>query len=57
VRSPSMRAAPTEDLRAKLNRRQAGEGAPASLERTDDLRMELNRRRVAEDACLSGEGA
>jgi hypothetical protein len=52
-----MRAAPTEDLRAKLNRRQAGEGAPASLERTDDLRMELNRRRVAEDACLSGEGA
>jgi hypothetical protein len=31
VRSPSVRAAPTEDLRAELNRRHAGEDAPASL--------------------------
>jgi hypothetical protein len=38
VRSPSVRAAPTEDLRAELNRRRAGEDAPVSLERPDDLR-------------------
>jgi hypothetical protein len=37
VRSPSVKAAPTEDLRAKLNRRRAGEDAPIYLERPDDL--------------------
>jgi hypothetical protein len=57
VRSPSVRAAPTEDLRAELNRRRAGEDAPASLERPDDLRAELNRRRAGEDAFVSLERA
>jgi hypothetical protein len=50
VRSPSVKAAPTEDLRAELNLRRAGEDAPISLERLDDLRTELNRRRAGEDA-------
>jgi hypothetical protein len=57
VRSPSVRAAPTEDLRAKLNRRRAGEDAPASLERPDDLRAELNRRRAGKDVRVSLERA
>jgi hypothetical protein len=37
VRSPSVKAAPTEDLRAELNRRRAGKDAPIYLERPDDL--------------------
>jgi hypothetical protein len=57
VRSPSVRAAPTEDLRVELNRRHAGEDAPVSLERPDDLRAELNRRRAGEDARVSLERA
>jgi hypothetical protein len=52
-----VRAAPTEDLRAKLNRRRAGEDALVSLERHDDLRAELNRRRAGEDARVSLERA
>jgi hypothetical protein len=55
VRSPSVKAAPTEDLRAELNRRRAGEDASISLERSDDLRTELNRRRASEDARVSLE--
>jgi hypothetical protein len=50
VRSPLVKAALTEDLRAELNRRHAGEDAPMSLERPDDLWAELNRRRAGEDA-------
>jgi hypothetical protein len=57
VCSPSVRAAPTEDLRAKLNRRRAGEDAPVSLERSNDLWAELNRRRAGEDAHVSLERA
>jgi hypothetical protein len=57
VRSPSVRAAPTEYLRAELNCRRAGEDAPVSLERSDDLRAKLNRRRVGEDARVSLERA
>jgi hypothetical protein len=57
VRSPSVKAAPTEDLRAELNRRRAGEDAPVSLERPDDLWAELNRRRAGEDARVSLERA
>jgi hypothetical protein len=57
VCSSSVRAAPTEDLRAELNRRRAGEDAPASLERTDDLWAKLNRRRAGEDARVSLERA
>jgi hypothetical protein len=55
VRSPSVKAAPTEDLRAELNRRHASKDAPISLERPDDLRTKLNRRRVGEDARVSLE--
>jgi hypothetical protein len=50
VRSPSVKAAPTENLRAELNRQRAGKDAPISLERPDDLRTELNRGRAGEDA-------
>jgi hypothetical protein len=50
VNSPSVRAAPTEDLRAELNRQRAEEDAPVSLERSNDLRAELNRRCASEDA-------
>jgi hypothetical protein len=57
VRSPSVKVAPTEDLRVELNRRRAGEDAPISLERPDDLRAELNRRRAGEDARVSLERA
>jgi hypothetical protein len=57
VRSPSVRAARTDDLRAELNRRRMGEDARISLERADDLRAELNRRRAGEDARVSLERA
>jgi hypothetical protein len=57
LRSPSVRGAQTDDLRAELNRRHAGEDAPVSLERPDDLRAELNRRRASEDARVSLERA
>jgi hypothetical protein len=57
VRSPSVKDAPTEDLRAELNRQRAGEDAPISLERPDDLWTELNRRRAGEDARVSLERA
>jgi hypothetical protein len=57
VRSPSVKAAPTEDLRAELNRRRAGEDAPISLERPGDLQAKLNCRRAGEDARVSLERA
>jgi hypothetical protein len=57
VRSPSVRAAPTEDLRAELNRQRAGEDAPVYMERSNDLRAELNRRHASEDARVSLERA
>jgi hypothetical protein len=57
VRSPSVRAAPTEDLRAELNRWRAGEDATTSLKEPDDLRAELNRKRMGEDARISLERA
>jgi hypothetical protein len=52
---PSVRVAPTEDLRAELNRRRVGEYALVSLERSNDLRAELNHRRAGEDARVSLE--
>jgi hypothetical protein len=55
VRSPSVRAAPTEDLRAELNRRRAVEDAQVPPERLEDLRDELNRRRAGKDVCISLE--
>jgi hypothetical protein len=57
VRSPSVRATPTEDLRVELNRRCAGEDTPASLERSNDPRAELDRRCAGEDARISLERA
>jgi hypothetical protein len=48
---------PTEDLRAELNRRWAGEGTTTFLEVPDDLREELNRRCAGEDARVSLERA
>jgi hypothetical protein len=57
VRSPSVNAAPTEDLRAELNHQRAGEDASISPERPDDLRTELNRRRAGEDVRFSLERA
>jgi hypothetical protein len=48
-----VRGARTDDLRAELNRRCAGEDARISLERADNLRAELNRRRAGEDARVS----
>jgi hypothetical protein len=57
VRSPSVRAAPTEDLRAELNRQRASEDSPVSMEKSNDLRAKLNRRRAGEDARISLERA
>jgi hypothetical protein len=57
VHSPLVRGAWTNDLRAELNRRRAGEDAQISLERDDDLRAKLNRRRAGEDARISLERA
>jgi hypothetical protein len=57
VHSPSVRVVPTEDLRAELNRRWAGEGTTTFLEVPDDLREELNRRCAGEDARVSLERA
>jgi hypothetical protein len=53
MRLPSMRATPTKDLQAELNRQRAEEDAPTSLEGPDDLRVELNRRRAGVDARVS----
>jgi hypothetical protein len=52
-RSPSMRTAPTRDLRAELNRRHAEGGARVPPEGPGDLRDELNRRRAGKGACSS----
>jgi hypothetical protein len=57
VRSPSVRAAPTGDLRAELNRRRMVEDTQVPPERPEDLRDELNRRRAGKDACISLERA
>jgi hypothetical protein len=56
-RSPSVRAAPTEDLRAKHNRRRAEGDAQVPPERPKDLRDELNHRRAGKDASISLEKA
>jgi hypothetical protein len=57
VCSPSVRAAPTEDLRAELNRRRTAKGAPVSLEKSNDMQAELNRRPAGKDVCISLERA
>jgi hypothetical protein len=53
VRSPSVRAAPTKDLWAELNRRRVAEDMQVPQERPEDLRDELNRRRADKNARLS----
>jgi hypothetical protein len=54
VRSPSVRGAQTDDLRAELNRRRAGEDARVSLERARERRQNFEGR---EDARVSLERA
>jgi hypothetical protein len=44
VRSPSVMATPTEDLRAELNHRRAGEDARISLERARECRQNIEGR-------------
>jgi hypothetical protein len=52
VRSPSVRGAQTDDLRAELNRRRAGEDVRISLERARERRQNFEGR---EDARVSLE--
>jgi hypothetical protein len=54
VRSPSVRGAQTDDLRAELNRRRAGKDARVSLERARERRQNFEDR---EDARVSLERA
>jgi hypothetical protein len=47
VHSPSVRSAQTEDLRAELNRRRAGEDARISIERARNRRLNIEGRDLA----------
>jgi hypothetical protein len=47
VHSPSVRSARTEDLRAELNRRHAGEDARVSIERARNRRLNIEGRDLA----------
>jgi hypothetical protein len=49
VRSPSVRGAQTNDLRAELNRRRAGEDARISLERARERRQKIEGRNLDQD--------
>jgi hypothetical protein len=49
VRSPSMRGAQTNNLRAELNRRRAGEDARVSLERAREHRQNIEGRNLDQD--------
>jgi hypothetical protein len=49
VRAPSMRGAQTNDLRAELNRRRAGEDARVSLERARERRQNIEGRNLDQD--------
>jgi hypothetical protein len=49
VRSPSVRGAQTNDLRAELNRRRAGEDARGSLERARERRQNIEGRNLDQD--------
>jgi hypothetical protein len=49
VRSPSVRGAQTNDLRAELNRRRAGGDAWASLERARERRQNIRGRNLDQD--------
>ena len=47
--SPTVRGARTEDLRAKLNRRRAGEDARISVERARERRLNIEGRNLNAD--------
>jgi hypothetical protein len=49
VRSPSGRGAPTNDRRAELDRRRAGEDARVSLERARECRQNIEGRNLDQD--------
>jgi hypothetical protein len=49
VRSPSIRGAQTDDLRAELNRRRTGEDARVSLERARERRQNIEGRNLERD--------
>jgi hypothetical protein len=49
MRSPSVRGAQTDDLRAELNRRRAGEDARVSLERAWERRRNIKGRNLDQD--------
>jgi hypothetical protein len=49
MRSPSVRGAQTNDLRAELNRRRAGEDAQISLERARERRQNIECRNLDQD--------
>jgi hypothetical protein len=49
VRSPSVRGAQTDDLRAELNRRHAGEDARISLERAREHRQNIEGHNLDQD--------
>jgi hypothetical protein len=49
VRSPLVRGAQTNDLRAELNRRRAGEDARVSLERARERRQNIEGRNLDQD--------
>jgi hypothetical protein len=49
VRSPSVRGAQTNDLRAELNRRRAGEDARVSLERARERRQNIEGHNLDQD--------
>jgi hypothetical protein len=49
VRSPSVRGAQTNDLRAELNRRRAGEDARISLERAHERRQNIEGHNLDQD--------
>jgi hypothetical protein len=49
VRSPSVRGAQTNDLRAELNRRRVGEDARVSLERAREHHQNIEGRNLDQD--------
>jgi hypothetical protein len=49
VRSPSVRGAQTNDLRAELNRRRAGEDVRVSLERAHERQLNIEGRNLDQD--------
>jgi hypothetical protein len=49
VRSPLVRGAQTNDLRAELNRRRAGEDARVSLERACERQQNIEGRNLDQD--------